>query len=217
MMKMRNTFVLFVLGLISTGSVIANIQTAQVLASANPPQSERFFIDKEFWAFAGTYVIGSFNATSGDYLALNISSVNIDPDRPNDHWVVELGINTTKQGTSYVSGTQFSQTIMLNYTDCYTITAAKHQFWSSIRVSGEVTVCHNPVPLVTNSSSPASAISSTPNPSRSLIPTGSPTPEVPELPPLLILPILILAVFTVIILKTQVKTKRREDLQLATL
>jgi hypothetical protein len=210
MIEMRIVFVLSVFVLISAGSIIANIQTVQVLASAAPPQSERFFINKEFWAFAGNYVIGSFNANSGDYIVLNISSVNIDPDRPIDRWVVELDIISTKHGACYVSDTQFSQTIMLNYTDYYTITAAKHQFWSSVRISGEVTVFHNPVPSVTNSLSPVPILPSTLNQCSSLN-QNSLTSEVPKLTPSVILPMFILAVSTVIIFRTKIKTKKSQS------
>ncbi len=204
---MRIIVVLAVVVMLSIFSISTGIHSVQALVSSASPQSERFFINREFWAFGGTYVMGSFNANAGDYIVLNISSVNIDPDRPDDRYVVELGINSTKYGISYVSGTQFRQTISLNYTDYYTITAEKHQFWSSVKVSGEVTVYHN---QMTNSSSPVPAISFTPNPSSSLNPDVSPTPEAPELPPLVILPTFILAVSTVIILRTIVKTNRRE-------
>jgi hypothetical protein len=210
MITMRIILVLAVLVLISTTTVIANIQN-KVLAQPTPSQSEHFFVNKEFWAFAGTYVIGSFSANSGDFIILNMSSTNIDLDRPDDRWVVELAINSTNHGISYVSGTQFSQTIMLNYSDYYTITAEKHQFWSSVRVSGEVTVYPDPIPM-TISPSPVPTVLSTPNPNGSLKTNVSPTPEVPELPPLAILPMFILAVFSVIILKAKVKTNRREDL-----
>lgn len=170
-----------------------NVNAIQAQTSATSEPTKQFSINKEFWAFAGTYVIGSFNATAGDYLVLDISSVNIDPDRPDDRYSVEIVINSTSHGLSYVSGSQFRQTVSLNYTDSYTIYAQKFPFSSSVRVSGAVTVVHN-------SSAVGPAISVTPNPT-SLPPKASPTPEVPEIP------FLVLAVFTIAIISLSITAK----------
>jgi hypothetical protein len=153
---MRKKCVLVILVSILFFSALDNTQTFRAEISPTPTisQQEHFIVQQTFWAFGGTYAIGSFSANSGDYLVLNISSVNVDPDRPDDLYVVELDIVSAKHGTSYVSDTQFSQAIPLNYTDHYTITAEKHQFWSSVRISGELTVIHNPMPLTTTSPSP---------------------------------------------------------------
>ncbi len=206
---MRKKCVLAILVSILFIYALDNTQTIRAEISPTPtiPQKEHFIVQKTFWAFGGPYTIGSFSANSGDYIILNISSVNVDPDRPNDCWGVELDIISTKHGTSYVSDTQFSQTIMLNYTDYYTITAQKRQFWSSVMVSGEVTVYHNPVPLVTNSPSPVPAISA-PNSSSSLNPNVSPTPEVPELSSLIFFP---LAIITTVGVLLHVKQKKPEQ------
>ena len=197
---MRKPFMFAILVLIICASTIVTAQAIRGEISASPttPQSERFSVNKDFWAFSGSYRICSFGASSGDYIVLNISSINIDPDRPNDRYVVDLEIASINHGTFYVSGTQFTQTITLNYSDSYTITADKHQFWSSVKISGELTIYHNPVSIVTNSPSPS--------PVSTLKPTLLPTPypsnssEVPEFPPLVILPLLI-ALFPVIVVK----------------
>jgi hypothetical protein len=179
---MRKKCVFVILVSILFISALDNTQTFRAEISPTPtiPQQEHFIVQQTFWAFGGAYIIGSFNANSGDYIVLNISSVNVDPDRPDDRYVVELDIVSAKHGTSYVSDTQFSQTIMLNYTDYYTITAEKHQFWSSVRISGELTVYYNPVPLETPSPSPSPSPTPSPNPlhspSISVPPSSSPTP-----------------------------------------
>jgi hypothetical protein len=204
---MRKRCVLVVLVSILFISAINYTHTIKGEISPSPTvlQQEHFIVQQTFWAFGGTYTIGSFSANSVDYIVLNISSVNVDPDRPDDHYIVELDIVSTKHGTSYVSDTQFSQTIPLNYTDYYTITAEKHQFWSSVKISGDLTVYHNPVPLVTDSPSPIltpePTVFSTPNPSNSSNSNISPSPEVPEFPLLAILPLFIVALSTIVILK----------------
>ena len=206
---MRKKCVLVILVSILFISALANTQTIRAEISPTPtiPQQEHFIVQQTFWAFGDTYAIGSFSANSGDYIVLNISSVNVDPDRPDDHYIVELDIVSAKHGTSYVSDTQFSQTIPLNYTDYYTITAEKHQFWSSVRISGELTVYHNPVPLATDSPSPTltpePTVSPTPYPSNSSNSNISPSPEVSELPLLAILSLLISLLFISVLLKVR--------------
>ena len=116
-------------------------------------RDERFVVQHTFWAFAGFDKLCSFAATAGDYLELNISSVNIDPDRPNDVYVVDLEIASVNHGTTFISGTRFTQTIPLNYSDTYTVAADKHQFWSSVTISGEIDLRHisttlSPLPTV---------------------------------------------------------------------
>jgi hypothetical protein len=206
---MSKKWVLVILVSIFFISALANTQTIRAEISPTPsiPQQEHFIVQQTFWAFSGTYTIGSFSANFGDYIELNISSVNVDPDRPDDHYIVELDIVSTKHGTSYVSDTQFSQTIPLNYTDYYTITAEKHQFYSSVRISGELTVYHNPTPLATDSPSPTlipePTDSPTPYPSNSSNSNISPSPEVPELPLLAILSLLISSLFISVLLKVR--------------
>jgi hypothetical protein len=118
-----------------------------------------------------------------------------------------LDIVSTKHGTSYVSDTQFSQTIPLNYTDYYTITAEKHQFFSSVRISGELNVYHNPVPFAIDSPFPTLIPepigSPTPYPSNLFNSNISPSPEVPELPLLAILSLLISSLFISVLLKVR--------------
>ena len=206
---MSKKWVLVILVSIFFIFALANTQTIRAEISPSPsfPQQEHFIVQQTFWAFGGTYTIGSFSANSGDYIELNISSVNVDPDRPDDHYIVELDIVSIKHGTSYVSDTQFSQTIPLNYTDYYTITAEKHQFWSSVRISGELTVYHNPVPFTTDSPFPTLIPepigSPTPYPSNSFNSNISPSPEVPELPLLAILSLLISSLFISVLLKVR--------------
>jgi hypothetical protein len=186
---MRKKCVLVILVSILFISALDNTQTIRAEISPTPtiPQQEHFIVQQTFWAFGGTYTTGSFSANSGDYFVLNISSVNVDPDHPDDHYIVELDIVNAKHGTSYISGTQFSQTIHLNYTDYYTITAEKHQFWSSAKISGELIVYHNPVPLVTDS--PSAPLSQTS------------TPTVPEFSWLAVFPLLASVLLVVVATK----------------
>jgi hypothetical protein len=185
---------------------IANIQTSNGELSPSPekPEDEQFFIHHTFWAFGGFFPICLFEATSGDYVQFTISSVNSDPDRPDDKYIIELIIGGTNHSTTVIYGTQFREIIRLNHSDTYNITSAKHPFYSSVIIDGEVTVHHHPIPLATNAPSPFAAPSlsptQTPTASNSTYSKSSPSPAVPELSWLAIIPLLVTILFAPIII-----------------
>jgi hypothetical protein len=168
--------------------LIFNLGVASCEISPSPvnQQNESFYVQHTFWAFAGIYPVYSFNANSGDQIELNISSVNADPDRPDDVYVVDLEIASGSHGTSFISGTGFTQIITLNYTDTYNITADKHQFFSSVTISGTITVYHQPKSQTTNTPLPTSTptikatMSPLPNTSTNSSYSPSTTPSIPE-------------------------------------
>ncbi len=55
---MRKPFMLAFVVLIICASTIVNVQAirGEISATLTTPQSERFSINKEFWAFAGSYL-----------------------------------------------------------------------------------------------------------------------------------------------------------------
>lgn len=203
---MKKTYFFIVLVSVLFISMLTNtkIVNGEVSPSISSSQDERFVVQKTFWAFGGTYLIGSFSASSEDYIELNISSVNSDPHHPDDVYVVELDISSINHRTTYVSGTRFTQIIPLNYSDTYTITAEKHQFWSSVTISGDVTVHHHSVSLSPYTPSPFPTLKSTltapPYPSSSTNSnTSTPTPSIPKFSWLMILPLLFSAIVLIII------------------
>jgi hypothetical protein len=173
---------------------ITNIQTinGEISPSPETPEDEHFFVHHTFWAFGGFYPVCSFKAASGDYIQFTVSSTNSDPDRPDDKYTIELQIASTNHPTTTIQGTQFRETVLLNYSDTYNITAAKHPFYSSVTISGEITIHHQSAPLTTNppiSTVPTHKPTQNPtanNPTNSI---SSPSPAVPELSLLAILPL----------------------------
>jgi len=177
----------------------------EVSPSPEVQEDERFYVYHTFWAFGGFYPICTFNANTGDYLKLNMSSVNADPNHPDDAYEVDLEITSANHGTTYVSGTWFSQSILLNYTDTYNITASKHPFWSSVRINGSIVVQH-----LTVSSEDKASSSSIPPLNPTLEPTSFPSDSTgmanqsssaPELSWLAILPLFAAILTTALILK----------------
>ena len=183
-------------------ALIQNIN-GEISPSHEIPEDETFYVQHTFWAFGGFHPICVFEASSGDYIELSISSVNSDPDRPDDKYIIALTMTSTNHSTTNIRGTQFRQTIRLNYSDTYNITASKHPFYSSVTISGIVTIHHHSIPFATNASSPFAVPSLSPN---STIPTSnlndqnsSPSPSIPEFSWMMIVP-LFLSLFSIIVI-----------------
>jgi hypothetical protein len=151
----------------------------QALSSPSPSltatEDKHFSVQNTLWAFDGSHLVCSFTATSGDSVKLNIASANSDPNRPNDVYIVELEIASANHGTIYLSGTSFMQTIALNYSDTYTISVAKHPFYSTVTVSGTIDLHHNEITNPTPN--PTYLPSPSPSPSPSPTPSNAPTPQ----------------------------------------
>jgi hypothetical protein len=202
-MRKIGAFPLFVL-LLSIPCV-TNVQNINGELSPSPetPGDETFFVHNTFWAFGGFYPICIFEATSGDFIQLTISSVNSDPDRPDDKYIIELTITSTNHSTTVISGTQLREMIHLNYSDTYNMTADKHPFYSSVTINGEVTIHHHPIPLATNAPSPFTVPSLSPNStstvSNSTDSKSSPSATITEFSWLIIVPLL-LSLFAVAVI-----------------
>jgi hypothetical protein len=155
-------------------------------------------VDLTMWAFDGFHLLGSFNATEAYWVELNVSSVTADPKYPN--YVVEFVFESANHGKTFLSGTSFTQTVKLNYTDAYNITVCKHAFSSSVTVKGAVDVYHkeaaNSTPTLTYSPSTTPLPSMTPSPSPTQ--TLSPSPSVPEFPSWIVVPLILASAFLII-------------------
>jgi hypothetical protein len=167
---MKKTCILLIIVSVIFISIFADINIINGEVSSTPEvlEDEKFIVHHTFWAFGGFYPICLFEAASGDFVQITISSINSDSDRPDDKYIIEFMISSTNHSTTVVQGTQFNEMIQLNYSDTYNITAAKHPFYSSVTISGDVTVHHHLVPL-TNNTPLTSTVPS-------LEPTLTPTP-----------------------------------------
>ena len=162
---------------------------------SNSPD-EHISIQEFFGGFTSYQYPGSFNASSGNYVGVYLSVSSSD----NHQWEIEVQIVSTTAGVVYdVRASGFAETFQINYDDTYNITIIKRSpFYVDLTVSGEITIYHHPVPLETNSPSPASTpkpvFSPTPYPNSSSSPKVDPTPTVPEFPSWTIPNLLILMV-----------------------
>ena len=99
---------------------------------------EHFIIQEVLGGFSNFFV-GSFNATNGYWIELNLSSTSTS----NDPFLVYLDILSANQGVIFsAKGTKFSQTVYLDYEDVYNITIAKSPFYGSVRINGIIDVFH---------------------------------------------------------------------------
>ena len=130
---------------------VAIVQTVVVAAEDNriasaPVHEEHFDFYEVMGMFAVDKYIGSFNATTGDYVELVISVTS------NDQYAreIRLEIESANHGVIYnATGNSLVQTVNLDYNDIYNITVIKKAPWyTTIRVSGKIDVYHFP-PKVT--------------------------------------------------------------------
>jgi hypothetical protein len=158
-----------------------------------------------------TYMyIGSFNASSGNYVGVDLSTSSTTRRTYNEIEVQIVGATT---GLAYdVRAIRFAETFQLNNDDTYNITIVKHTpFYDDLTVSGEITIYHRLVALRTNPPSPSPiptlkpTLSPTAIPSPSPLPTPSitltPSPTVPEFSWLTILPLFVSALFIAVKLR----------------
>lgn len=122
-----------------------------------------FALRQTLWAFDGIHGIATFAATENDYLEFNISTTNADQDRPNDVCAVEFKIESKNHNSSYISGTEFTQKIKLNYTDTYTISFWKHPFFASVYVVGSIDL-HRTAKTITPTPANTATLQPTNNP-----------------------------------------------------
>jgi hypothetical protein len=213
---MKKTCILLLIVSVIFISVFADIKIINGEVSSTPEvlEDEQFIVLHTFWAFGGLYPICLFEAASGDFVQITISSINSDSDHPDDKYIIELMISSTNHSTTVVQGTQFNEMIRFNNSDTYNITAAKHPFYSSVMISGEVTVHHHLVPLTNNTPSTSTVptleptLTPTPYSSNSTNSnTSTPSPSIPEFSWLTFLPIFIftLSISTIVRLRKRLR------------
>jgi hypothetical protein len=164
-----------------------------------------------------TYMnIGSFNASSGNYVGVDLSTSSTT----RTYNEIEVQIVGATTGLAYdVRATRFAETFQLNNDDTYNITIIKHTpFYDDLTVSGEITIYHRLVALRTNPPSPSPiptlkpTLSPTATPSPSPLPTPSitltPSPTVPEFSWLAILPLFASLLFCVVLVSFRNKINK---------
>ena len=88
---------------------------------------EHFDIQKVLGMFAVNESIGSFNATNGYWIELDISATSDDPYERK----IILEITSAHHGVIFdVTANKFTQTVNLDYDDDYNITIVKHNPFS---------------------------------------------------------------------------------------
>jgi hypothetical protein len=102
-----------------------------------PVKYERFFIHEVLEGFSNHFV-GSFNASEGYWIELDLSCSSTN----GESFVVYVDVLSANHGTVFsAKGTEFSQTVYLDYEDVYNLTLAKSPFYSSVRINGTIDVC----------------------------------------------------------------------------
>ena len=147
---------------------------------------EHIAVQEFFGGFTSYQYPGSFNASSGNYVGVDLSVSSSD----NHQWEIEVQIVGTTSGVVYdVRASGFAETFQINNDDTYNITLIKRSpFYVDLTVSGEITIYHRSVPLVTNPPSPSPVptpkptLSLSPYPSSSTTSDTSPSPNVSPSP-----------------------------------
>lgn len=109
-------------------------------SSLDTLNDEHFDIQIVLGMFAFDKFIGSFNATNGYWIELDISAYSDDPyERP-----VTLEITSAHHGVIFaVKSNKFTQTVSLDYDDNYNITIFKDApFYTTMTVTGKIDVYH---------------------------------------------------------------------------
>ena len=100
-------------------------------------KAEHFPIYEVLGGFSNFFV-GSFNASDGYWIELDLSSQSTN----GESFVVYVTILSANHGTIFSGkGNEFSQTVDLDYQDVYNITIAKSPFYISVRLNGTIDVC----------------------------------------------------------------------------
>lgn len=139
-----------------------HIINAQDLNSSD----EFITVQHSFGGFETYLDVGSFNASSGNYVGINLFTSS----KSTNYSQIEVKIVGANSGVAYdATANSFAQTFQINYNDTYSITIINfNAFYQDLTVSGEIIIYHHPIVLTTNQLS----ISPTPTP----IPTNTPQP-----------------------------------------
>ena len=120
--------------LISSSEILLVKSESNSLVTIN---DEQFIIQQVLGGFSNFFV-GSFNASNGYWIELDLSSSS------NNSYTVYLDVHSANNGTIFSgNGEIFSQTIFLDYKDVYNITIAKSPFYSTGMINGTIGVFHN--------------------------------------------------------------------------
>jgi hypothetical protein len=123
------TLLLFLISAVAGVQFVTAAEDSR-LASA-PIHDEHFVVQKVLGGFAGTVCVGSFNASNGYWVELNIASFSNDP-----YEVIVKITSANHREIFHARGSTFTQTVSLYYEDSHNITIAKHAFYSTVTVSG---------------------------------------------------------------------------------
>ena len=135
----RRAALILLLILCSLMVTLPNIGVVKAENNSLVTVNDEHFIIQEVLGMFRNFFVGSFNATTGYWIEINLSSSSTS----NDPFFVYLNILSANHGTTFsAKGKEFSQTVYLDYEDVYNITIAKRPFYSSVRINGIIDVFH---------------------------------------------------------------------------
>ena len=142
---MKTTVLALSLVLALLFSAVAGAQTLDVPPKDNhlasvPIQDEHFVVSKAMGMFASPIFIGSFKASTGYWVELDISVAS------NDAYAREVTFEIASANYGIIFkgiANSLKETVTLDYNDIYNITIIKHApFYTTIMVSGTINVYH---------------------------------------------------------------------------
>ena len=112
-----------------------------IVAPTPTPIDVNFVVQEYFGAFSGSRFIGSFHASPGDSVELDLTALSSDGYKRE----VQVQIQGANSGVVYDAvANNFFQTIQISSDDSYNITVIKRSpFYSDLTVSGEIIVHYN--------------------------------------------------------------------------
>ena len=137
---MRKTSVLVLILLLCSFWVsFSNIGIIKAESNSLVTVKDEHFILREVLGAFNNFFVGLFNASGGYWIELDLSCQSTD----NGPFIVYLDVLSATHGSIFsAKGTEFSQTVYLDYQDIYNITIAKSPFYSSVRINGIIDVFH---------------------------------------------------------------------------
>ena len=137
-MRKASVLILFLL-LCSFWVVFSNTGIINAESNSLVTVKDEHFIIREVLGAFNNFFVGSFNASGGYWIELDLSCQSTD----NGPFIVYLDILSATHGSILsAKETEFSQTVYLDYEDVYNITIAKSPFYSSVRINGIIDVFH---------------------------------------------------------------------------
>jgi hypothetical protein len=144
--------------------------------SSNPTPSANIPINRTMYAFDGSELLWSFNATAKSRVELNLTLTG------DNSFETIFKVESSIHGTIFnctlygnIGLSNFTQAVNLNYPDAYNITVGKHPFYSTVKIKGTIDLYLKDA--INSTETPIYLPSPTPTSSPSISPIVAPTIE----------------------------------------